>query len=48
MSRHGVEIVKVDELKYLGSTIQSNVNRRAEEESADRVVWVEISFRGNL
>lgn len=41
----GVEVVKVDEFKYLKSTIQSQrtVHGGGEVESADRIAWVEIS-----
>lgn len=39
----GAKVVKVDELKYLRSTIQ-----RVEEWSAGRVEWVEENVRGDL
>lgn len=48
MKRQGVEVVKVDGFKYLGSTaIQWTVYKRGEGESEGRVTWLEI-VRGNL
>lgn len=48
VKRHGVEVVKVDGFKYLGSTAnQWTVYKRVDGESEGRVTWIEI-VRGNL
>lgn len=48
MKGQGVEVVKVDGFKYLGSTAnQWTVYKRGEGESEGRVTWLEI-VRGNL
>lgn len=43
---HGVEVVKVDDFKYQGSTAQSNRQCTSEEEGA--VEWVEMSVKSDL
>lgn len=43
----GIEVVRVDNFKYLGSTIQSKRQyTRGEEESVGRVEWVEMGSGG--
>ena len=46
----GAEVVKVDEFKYLGSTVQSNRDCGSEcrKRGAGRVEWVEKSSRSDL
>ena len=42
-------VAKVDDFKYLGSTVQSNgVRKRSEEECTGRMEWVEKNVRSDL
>ena len=42
-------MAKVDDFKYLGSTVQNNgARRRSEEESTGRMEWVEKNVRNDL
>ena len=43
----GEEVTKVDDFKYLGSTVQ-RVRKRSEEESTGRMEWVEKNVRSDL
>ena len=46
----GEEVAKVEDFKYLGSTVQSNgeCGRACEEESTGRMEWVEKNVRSDL
>lgn len=48
VSMQAVEIVKVDEFKYLRSTTQCNRHTTGEEESGSTVDWEEMIVRGDL
>ena len=49
MKMQGEEVAKVDNFKYLGSTVQRNgVRKRSEEESTGRMEWVEKNVRSDL
>ena len=42
----GEEVAKVEDFKYLGSTVQSN--GRSEEESTGRMEWLENNIRSDM
>lgn len=49
MKMERAKVVKVDEIKYLGSTSKAmNSAKKGEAESVDQVECVEISVRGDL
>lgn len=44
----GVEVLKMGDLKYLGSAIRSNGEYRGEVKKRVQAEWFKASFRGDL